>query len=103
MTHALLSVASCTTARRGDDPPLGTKQSEHSGKGYWFALLPLGGTGYTLEAGVYIGSETFRIAKASVTLLATSWARRSTHAFYTRERLCGPHRFATALALVSHM
>lgn len=54
-----------------------SKQSEHSGKGYWFALLPLGGELHTLEAGVYVGSETFRIAKASVTLSASAWAHLS--------------------------
>ena len=54
-----------------------SKQSEHSGKGYWFALVSLGGEMYTLEAGVYVGSETFRIAKADVSIPTTSWTHLS--------------------------
>ncbi|GBG58751.1 hypothetical protein CBR_g151 [Chara braunii] len=43
-----------------------SKQSEHSGKGWWLALLPLepaGQNNYSVEAGVYVGSEAFRILR----------------------------------------
>uniref|UniRef100_A0A7S0WPQ0 Uncharacterized protein n=1 Tax=Pyramimonas obovata TaxID=1411642 RepID=A0A7S0WPQ0_9CHLO len=55
-----------------------SKQSEYSGKGYWLALLPSPGMPgeYTLEGGVYVGSEIFRISRTldPITLDPAQWA-----------------------------
>ena len=53
-----------------------SKQSEYSGKGYWLALLPAGTAGaYTLELGIYVGSENYRIVTAPVSIPTDGWMR----------------------------
>jgi len=49
-----------------------TKQSEYSGKGYWVSLYAENST-YTLEGGVYVGTENFRIARSEVTMETGTW------------------------------
>ena len=54
------------------------KQSEYSGKGYWFAIEGSGfETSFDLEAGIYIGSDTFRIAKATISMPLSTWTHVS--------------------------
>jgi hypothetical protein len=53
-----------------------SKQSEYSGKGYWLALLPgAAGGSYTLELGVYVGSENYRIVKEMASIPELEWSR----------------------------
>jgi len=53
-----------------------SKRSSVSGKGYWLALLPTAtsviGT-YELEGSVYVGGETYRIVRSTVTLPVNTW------------------------------
>lgn len=53
-----------------------SKQSEYSGKGYWLALLPGATSGaYTLELGIYVGSENYRIVKEMAAVPEMEWSR----------------------------
>ena len=53
-----------------------SKQSEYSGKGYWLALIPDGtGTSYSLELGIYIGSENYRTVRHLPMIMGGAWTR----------------------------
>ena len=51
------------------------KQSQSTGKGHWFALRSTHFTGlFEIEAGVYVGSDTYRIVKSTpIDILEDKW------------------------------
>jgi hypothetical protein len=51
-----------------------SKMSEASGKGYYLALTPTGAPGeYTVESGLYVGAEEFRVLSADMTFAEGQW------------------------------